>query len=152
MILDKIRSMKKEDKSSFNVFSSKIVIGDPSNNGGYDFRHFYSTLNGKWVGYSQYFFNKYNADIFVISHSNYIDKDIRMVPGRGLIYTDVASFYIGDLYTIPKNQNQYEKIMDLSNKELKNGYMVNTGFDGSIKYYVGYSNGKVVKIIIYNLS
>lgn len=74
-----------------------------------------------------------------------------MVPGRGLIYTDVASFYIGDLYTIPKNQSQYEKIMDLTNKQLKNGYMVNTGYDGSIKYYVGYLNGKVVKLIIYNI-
>jgi hypothetical protein len=27
LILDKIKSMKKEDKSSFNIFSSKLVIG-----------------------------------------------------------------------------------------------------------------------------
>lgn len=39
LILDKIRTIKKEDKGSFKVFSSKLVIGDPSNNGGYDFRH-----------------------------------------------------------------------------------------------------------------
>lgn len=153
LILDRIRKSPKEEKKTYTLFSSKLVIGDPSNfslipSEYYDSKHIYSGLNGTWIGYKQYFFNEYNADITVIGHKSYINKDIKMVPGKGSIWTDVSSYYVGDLLTHPKYESQYEKIV--LDKIMKNGYLVETGYDGSIKYYVGYERGKVVKVIFYN--